>query len=151
PFNPKGLPSRMLDEHTRYAVYVLKHGGDPVAIDIGDAEKIDRTVSEFRSTAADPERSDAKAAARALYEEIVSPISKYVSDTSHLLVSPDGALNLVPMAALPDENGQYLAQKFEISYLTSGRDLLPRDSVSNPLTNTILIADPDFSGNGKTS
>ena len=41
-----------------------------------------------------------------------------------LFISPDGALNLVPFAALQDENGRYLVESHEISYLTSGRDLL---------------------------
>jgi hypothetical protein len=30
----------------------------------------------------------------------------------------------VPFAALADEHGEYVAQRFELTYLTSGRDLL---------------------------
>lgn len=35
------------------------------------------------------------------------------------MLSPDGALNLLPFAALLDEHGEYLAQRFELTYLTS--------------------------------
>ena len=49
---------------------------------------------------------------------------RHIGDVSQLLVSPDGALNLVPFEALVDEQGRYLIERFSISYLTSGRDLL---------------------------
>ncbi|MET4258254.1 CHAT domain-containing protein [Bradyrhizobium sp. S3.12.5] len=47
-----------------------------------------------------------------------------LSGINRLLLSPDGALNLLPFAPLIDEHGEYVAQRFELTYLTSGRDLL---------------------------
>jgi CHAT domain-containing protein len=61
-----------------------------------------------------------------------------------LLVSPDGQLNLIPFEALVDEAGHYLVERYAVSYLTTGRDLLrlqvPRESQSAPL----IVADPFF-------
>jgi CHAT domain-containing protein len=61
-----------------------------------------------------------------------------------LLISPDGSLNLVSFVALADERGQYAVERYSISYLTSGRDLLrlqaPRESKGGPL----VVAAPDF-------
>jgi CHAT domain-containing protein len=61
-----------------------------------------------------------------------------------LLISPDGELNLIPFETLVDERGRYAVERYSISYLTSGRDLLrlqvPRESRSGPL----VVAAPDF-------
>src|SRR5262249_1114438 len=50
----------------------------------------------------------------------------------------------VPFAALVDEHDNYLVEHYNISYLTSGRDLLrlqiPRDN-KNP---SVVVADPAF-------
>jgi CHAT domain-containing protein len=65
-----------------------------------------------------------------------------------LLISPDGLLNLVPFAALVDERGRYVVDRYSISYLASGRDLLrlqvARESKDGPL----VVAAPDFGGGG---
>jgi CHAT domain-containing protein len=53
-------------------------------------------------------------------------------------------LNLVPMAALVDEQDQYLALRFEISYVTSGRDLLRFDSKAIAHGPSVIVADPEF-------
>ncbi|MGH9843946.1 MAG: CHAT domain-containing protein, partial [Blastocatellia bacterium] len=64
--------------------------------------------------------------------------------TTRLLISPDGALNLIPFEALVDEEGRYLIEQYSFTYLTSGRDLLRlqmgRESKSAPL----VVADPMF-------
>jgi CHAT domain-containing protein len=67
-----------------------------------------------------------------------------VGDATRLLISPDGALNLVPFEAFVDEDGHYSVERYAIDYLTSGRDLLrmqiSRASRSDPL----VLADPLF-------
>src|SRR5207249_11441211 len=67
---------------------------------------------------------EVKPAARALDELVMRPVRKLIGDKQRLLISPDGALNLIPFDALVDEKGKYLVENYEISYLTSGRDLL---------------------------
>src|SRR5262249_60056738 len=61
-----------------------------------------------------------------------------------LLISPDGDLSLIPFEALVDEHGRYAIERYAITYLTSGRDLLrmqvPRLAKSDP----IIVADPAF-------
>src|SRR5262249_2836886 len=67
-----------------------------------------------------------------------------LGETRRVLLSPDGPLNLIPFAALVDEQDRYLVERYSFSYLTSGRDLLrlqiPRQSKSDPL----IVADPAF-------
>jgi len=74
----------------------------------------------------------------------MQPVRALLGETTQLLISPDGALNLIPFAALVDEQGRYLVERYSFSYLTSGRDLLrlqvARESQSKPL----VVADPAF-------
>ena len=52
--------------------------------------------------------------------------------------------NLLPFGVLRDEQGRYLVQEKELTYLTSGRDLL-RAAVTTPSRQVpIVLADPDF-------
>ncbi len=51
------------------------------------------------------------------------PVRKLSAATRYLYFA-GGALDLVPFAALVDEQGSYLVENYSITYLTSGRDLL---------------------------
>jgi CHAT domain-containing protein len=74
----------------------------------------------------------------------MQPIRPWLGDAKHLLISPDGALSLIPFEALVDEERRYLLQRFSCTYLSTGRDLLRlqigRESKSNP----IVFANPLF-------
>jgi CHAT domain-containing protein len=67
-----------------------------------------------------------------------------VGNAEHVLIAPDGALNLVPFGALLDEQGEYMAKRFEITYLTSGRDLLRVTSASSVPGSPVVMADPAY-------
>jgi CHAT domain-containing protein len=62
-----------------------------------------------------------------------------------IYLSPDGALNLVPFAALVDEQDRYLIERFTFDYISSGRDLV---RPPNPATGTaaVVVGDPAFDG-----
>jgi CHAT domain-containing protein len=80
----------------------------------------------------------------------MEPLRAALGDAKHILVSPDGDLSLVPFEALLDAQGHYLLERYSISYLTTGRDLLrfqvPRKSNGGP----ILFANPFFGEPGAT-
>jgi len=72
------------------------------------------------------------------------PIRALLGDVTRLLISPDGDLNLIPFEVLRDEQDRYAVERYSITYVTSGRDLLrmqvPRMSKSEP----VVVADPLF-------
>ncbi len=74
-----------------------------------------------------------RARANALYEAVLAPLRGSLGNATHLVISPDGALNLVPFEALVDERGAYLIERYATSYVTSGRDLL-RMQIAHPAT-----------------
>jgi CHAT domain-containing protein len=72
------------------------------------------------------------------------PVRKLVGTKQTLLISPDGVLNLIPFAALVDERNQYLAQRYTITYLSSGRDLLRLQVKAGSGTAPVVVANPAF-------
>jgi len=74
----------------------------------------------------------------------MQPVRALAGDATQLLISPDGQLNLIPFEALVDEHHQYLVERYSISYLTTGRDLLRLQVARSSLSGPIIIADPAF-------
>ncbi len=143
PFDPKAKDETKWDK-PRYLTYVLTHEGEPVAIDMGDAAAVESLVREFRGAVSDPKRTDVKELAEELSAKLLKRLLPYVDNAERVLIAPDGALNLVPFAALLDDQGEYVATRFEITYLTSGRDLLRLASASRPRGSTVVVADPAY-------
>jgi CHAT domain-containing protein len=83
--------------------------------------------------------------AKKLFRKVIKPLRSSLSGINRLLLSPDGKLNLVPFAALTNEDGEYVAQRFELTYLTSGRDLLSLAVAPAPARgNPVEMAEPAY-------
>ena len=143
PFDPARL-AQASTKNKRYLVYVLRRDSAPRVVDIGDAELIERQITEFLTAARAPRRADVKALGRKLGDLLFGPLQADLKGIERLLVSPDGALNLVPMAALVGADGRYSLERYEISYLTSGRDLLRLESGTPNRSTVIVVAAPDY-------
>ena len=74
----------------------------------------------------------------------MEPVRRLTGQAANLLISPDGALSLVPFAALVDERNRYLVEQFQFTYLTSGRDLLRLQDRAPSVEEPMILADPDF-------
>ncbi|MEM6432633.1 MAG: CHAT domain-containing tetratricopeptide repeat protein [Cyanobacteria bacterium P01_D01_bin.115] len=143
----------------RYAVYLLFPDGRIEAVDLGDATEIDAAVQSFvgllqtrsaefqRGPGAPPtiREADVEQITGDIKALVFDPIAPYLQDTDHLLISPDGQLNLLPFEALQAEaGGDYLVQQYQISYLNSGRDLLKFDVVEPSDNQAVIVANPDY-------
>jgi CHAT domain-containing protein/Tfp pilus assembly protein PilF len=138
-----GAPASERTPQWRYLALVLLPGAKTRAIDLGPAEAIAQAASELRDALA---RRDAAflAPAQALYKAIFEPLLPWLGDTRQLFLSPDDQLNLVPFAALHDGQ-RFLIDTYDITYLTSGRDLLPRPQRETSTGSVVVLAAPDFS------
>ena len=132
PFDPKAQNNREAYGKPRYVVYVLRAQSDAQWKELGEAQAIDAAVDALRQALQDPQRRDVRDLARAVDEKVMQAVRALAGDATHLLVAPDGALNLIPFEALVDERGQYLVQHYAFSYLTSGRDLLRMQVATEP-------------------
>jgi CHAT domain/Tetratricopeptide repeat len=136
----------------RYAAYILFSQGEPRWTDLGDAEPINQDLEEFRPNlqAFQVSIPQLKRTSRNLDAKLMQPIRKLLGNTRNILLSPDGALNLIPFEALVDENNQYLVENYHFTYLTSGRDLLRLQHSSPSQQPNLVMADPSFNQPGKT-
>ncbi len=132
-------------EPRRYAACVLRPDGRLQWTDLGPAEPIDYAIKMARKALSDPERDDALRRGRTLYDLVLAPLAPALEGARHLLISPDGPLNLVPFAAfvLPDE--RYLIEAYTVSYLSSARDLLRASAAAKARAAPAIVAAPDFS------
>lgn len=128
----------------RYMAYVLHPQGDVAAIDLGEAATIDQQIENLRRQLQHPftPLDAVHQAGRQLHQLLIEPLT--LGTAEHLLLAPDGQLNLIPFAALVDDNQRYLIERYRLTHLTSGRDLLkvPAPATSNP---PLLVGNPDYS------
>lgn len=133
----------------RYVAYILKHTGQPQWVDLGEWDAIDQEARRFRESL-DARHADTRKLARSLDQKIMAPIRKILGETRLVLLSPEGNLNLIPFGALLDEEGHYLIEQHRFTYLTSGRDLLRKQSGNHTTKQApLVIADPDFNAQEK--
>jgi CHAT domain-containing protein len=144
PLSPKGITTKERYGAPRYVVYVIRNQGEIRWRELGGTKEVDGAVQAFRQALRDPQRKDTQQLARALDEAVMQPVRALLGDATHLLVSPDGELNLVPFAALVDEQGRYLIQRYSFTYLTSGRDLLRMQVVRESQSGPLVVANPSF-------
>jgi CHAT domain-containing protein/Tfp pilus assembly protein PilF len=128
----------------RYVAYVLRPEGSPEWVGLGDSAEIDRLVELFRQALADKTREDVKEVARQLDERVMQPVRPLLRDAQLILLSPDGALNLIPFAALVDEFGDWLVTRYTFGYLSSGRDLLRTELAGDARSAPVVVAGPDY-------
>ena len=146
----------------RYLAFVLPAGKapKPLLVDLGSAEAIDNAVREFRHEVAQgmeasPQLGEAAVEqrlagkSRRVYDLVFAPLKNALGGNKLLFLSPDGDLNLIPFGALQDESGRYLAENYQLNYLSSGRDLLRFQQPVEKGTETIIVADPDYNLSGE--
>lgn len=149
PFHPQGSERRNQWGQARYGAYWLLPGGEPQWRDLGDAKTIDQAVVEFQRQLLNLlTDQDAKVAGRQLDALILEPIRQQIGHSRQLLIAPDSQLNLIPFAALVDAQNRYLIETYNISYLTSGRDLLRLQTLSPSQHAPVIFAQIDHSRPG---
>ena len=137
-----------------YAAFVLRGGGaEPVLVPLASARRVDTLVNAWRrdvSITAGEAQPAAIAAHRTsgavLRREVWDPIAAHLEGVRRVLVVPDGALNLVPLAALPVGSRNYLLERGPvIHYLSAERDVVVEDGVARRTGAGLLsLGGPDF-------
>lgn len=144
PYNVRYTRQQEEMEPAHYLAYVVRRQGEPRWVELGPKQAIDDAIDKLRRALRDRKRRDYRKLARNVDRLVMQPIRPLLGVTRRVLIAPDGNLNLVPFAALVDQNNRFLIERYTFSYLTSGRDLL-RLQVKRPSKQSALIvANPDF-------
>ncbi|RKH43614.1 CHAT domain-containing protein [Corallococcus sicarius] len=128
--------------HFRCLALVLLPDASIHVLDLGPANPIDLAASRLRDALANRDAAF-QTQAQALYQRVFQPLLPVLGRAHRLFLSPDGQLALVPFAALHDGE-QFLVETHDFTYLTSGKELLPRLQPTVPATSVVVLADPDF-------
>lgn len=134
------IPEGQQKEQYRYLALVLRSDATVTALDLGDAQGIDRIVRDLHEDLAHA-RPDYEARTRAAYDRLIRPLLPVLTDVERLFLVPDADLHLLPFSVLSDGN-ESLRSHYQISYLSSGRDLL-RSSKRVGSGNVVVFANPD--------
>jgi len=140
-----------------YVAFILR-GGDcekPVRLDLGPAAPIDDDVRRFREALSREAPDRAARKLRAQYRQAVAArlkaklfppeVQAAMAEKPRLLISPDGALALLPFALLPGDDGhEFFLETRTITYVPSGRDLLRIAPSSSPPTGLLALGAPAF-------
>jgi CHAT domain-containing protein len=144
PFNPATTPSKRFGT-PRCAAYSLHTSGAPQWVDLGEAAPIDEAAFAFLSATRTPDSlTQARTTGRTLDELIMQPIRPLLGEAAHILLSPDSQLNLLPFAALVDEQDRYLVETYTLTHLTTGRDLLRLQHLAPSRQPPVILADPNY-------
>ncbi len=144
PFDPHGNESSEAYQERHYAAYVFRHEGEVRWKELGPAAEIDAAVKSLQTALRDSRDASVKRSARLVHDRLMAPLAELIGGARHLLISPDGILNLIPFEALVDEQGRYLVESCSIGYLTSGRDLLRMQVERISRNAPLIMADPFF-------
>jgi CHAT domain-containing protein/tetratricopeptide (TPR) repeat protein len=137
-----------------YLVIVLDREGGILVGDLGPSEGIDSLVASYRShfqeiskrggSVFSRDLEDYKAIATKLYEKIWKPVEDKLGKVELVFVAPDGELDLVSFAGLPDREGKYLIEDYPLQYLASARDMVRLKDTVQPNKGLFALGDPDF-------
>ncbi|MFM8953037.1 MAG: CHAT domain-containing protein [Planctomycetaceae bacterium] len=130
--------------------------GNVIVVPLGSAKEIDRAVEDYRkameAVATDMAQGlsrlraeELQDAATRLSKRVLHPILAAVGPAKEVILSPDGALWLVPWQALPLPDGSLALEHAIFRTVTTGRDVVrekPDDVVEQGTA--VVVGDPDF-------
>jgi CHAT domain-containing protein len=109
-------------------------------------QSLRQNVEAYRQLLQDP-ASDYQALARLLGRELLQPALEKHDQASHLCIVPGGPLHYLPFEALMLPDGQFVTEKYLVTYATSASALVyaldrRRAASSGDEGQTLVVADP---------
>jgi tetratricopeptide (TPR) repeat protein len=132
-----------------YLVFILHPDHRIELVSLGDADRLDQRVQTLmgRISSIPNSQSDVKIqrdSAKELYSLLWKPLTGPVGNAVNVIVSPDGILNLVSFSALRDPKDRFLIEDRNITYVTSGRDMLRGKGGFQSESDLFIAANPKF-------
>ncbi|MBL8852328.1 MAG: CHAT domain-containing protein [Planctomycetaceae bacterium] len=124
-------------------------------VELGRKEEIDHLISAWR-TGFGESTTSAELPGEKLRELIWRPISETLQGVQTILISPEGAINSLPLAALPgNEAGSYLVDEYTFVVIPFFQDLLKQQEVQlaerSVSPSLLLVGGVDFDNESNTN
>jgi CHAT domain-containing protein len=132
------------EEAKCYGAVITGADGTPAFVRIDGGAEIDRAVDALRVAINQCDVKETETQTKFLSEKLWQPIvAKIPEGTKQLILCPDANLNFLSFAALLGGDGRFVAEKFPITYIGSGRDLA-RKASGDAAKNLAVFTDPVF-------
>jgi CHAT domain-containing protein len=116
------------------------------AVSVPEPPLLRRTAETFISECSRPssELAGLRADAHQLYRWLIAPVSQWIPKQGHLIVEPDGIVNIVPFEVLMDAEANYLGTRYSITVASSvrARIQVSDDDPLHGLTKALIVAAP---------
>jgi CHAT domain-containing protein len=134
----------------RYGAAILAPSGEPKWVGLGPAAAIEDDIGRYQQLVRGKTNEKMLSAAlRGLYQKIWRPLEPFLpAGTKTIIISPDASLNFVSFASLLTPDEKFLAEKYSLRYVASGRDLL-REPVKSSSQDMVVFAAPDYVAGGR--
>ena len=135
-----------LGSEPAYGAVVLTRDAPCQWVPLGAAAEIEAQVRQDQKYMRKRVREAALAEVlRGLYQSLCRPVLAALPNGIHrLIISPDADLNFISFATLLDADDHFLADDFELNYVSSGRDLLQKPGLMPRTKRLVVFADPDY-------
>ena len=129
----------------RYGAIIIGASGEPGWVPLGGAAEIEKNVQLYQKAArGKTDEATLNAVLRALHSQVWAPIEKALPTvTKTIIISPDAELSFISFATLIGPDDKFVAEKYPVRYVASGRDLLRQSKPSNSRM-MFVYANPDF-------
>ncbi|MFN8572129.1 MAG: CHAT domain-containing tetratricopeptide repeat protein [Gemmatimonadaceae bacterium] len=159
--DPEAIEDGSRDWYVAFVIAPGEHGAITL-VDLGPAPAMDQLIRQYRGSVAhsgegapstegrrdlgrDEEEPSVVDDGAALRARLIDPLLPAIGNCTRLFLAPDGDLTRVPFGALPDGPDRCLIDRFDVCYVSAGRDLL---RLSTPPTTRrgvpLVLADPDY-------
>ena len=162
---PEELLVEIVAYNKRYGAFVLDRAGNLQWVDLGEAQPIDVAVRDLIAAANDwsvslsRREAQSATAAQATAEDALNQLTRsmaplwarqeQVTPVRRLRIAPDGMLTLLPFGALSDASGHFLLERFAISYISAGRDLIAPENTERTGGPPVIALSPGMSAKNR--
>jgi tetratricopeptide (TPR) repeat protein len=134
-----------------YGVLIIAANHPPIFVRIDGATVVDDAISALRYAINENDGVTVEQQMKFLSEKLWQPIAAQLPrDTKRLFISPDAKLNFLSFGTLLESDGSFVAERYPVAYIGSGRDLARKPSGEAAKT-LAVFADPLFDASGKAS
>ena len=132
------------DDAECYGAVLTRPDGSSSFVRIDGSVFLDKAIDSLRDAISSGNEKLFEEQNKILSDKLWKPVAAQIpSDTKTLYICPDGKLNFLSFSSLIDNSGQFVCEKYQVSYLGSARDLA-RVPSSSSLKSMVIFANPTF-------